>query len=471
MVMTDHRRVAGSFRDPSGFLFTRDGVLYRQINRSYRTDYDRLVNSGLCQRLVDMGLLVPHQEVEIRPAEPHSAYKVIRPEVIRFISYPYEWSFSQLRDAALTSLTIQKYAVAHGMSLKDCSAYNIQFHYGRPILIDTLSFETLQAGQPWVAYRQFCQHFLAPLALMAYRDVRLGQLLRIHIDGLPLDLVSKLLPVRTWLVFSLLSHIHLHAAAQRRYAGREVGKDTTTRQLGQTALLGLIDSLESAVRRLYPRPTRGGWADYGSLHNYPPQGIEHKKRLVSEYLDRIRPDSVWDLGANTGSFSRLASGRGIPTVAFDADPTAVDENYLTCVRERETNLLPLVLDLTNPSPGLGWQHHERMSLQERGPAGAVLALALIHHLAIANNVPLPDLARFFSQLTSWLVIEWVPKSDSQVKIMLAARDDIFSDYSQESFERGFGECFVVHAAERVSGSQRTLFLMERRGAAHSDEPG
>jgi hypothetical protein len=160
MVMTDHRRVAGSFRDPSGFLFTRDGVLYRQINRSYRTDYDRLVNSGLCQRLVDMGLLVPHQEVEIRPAEPHSAYKVIRPEVIRFISYPYEWSFSQLRDAALTSLTIQKYAVAHGMSLKDCSAYNIQFHYGRPILIDTLSFETLQAGQPWVAYRQFCQHFL-----------------------------------------------------------------------------------------------------------------------------------------------------------------------------------------------------------------------------------------------------------------------------------------------------------------------
>jgi hypothetical protein len=466
--MTDDRRVAGSFRDPSGFLFTRDGALYRQINRSYRADYDMLVSSGLYQHLVDDGLLLPHQEVEDRPAEPHSAYKVIRPDVVQFISYPYEWSFSQLRDAALTSLTIQKRAIAFGMSLKDCSAYNIQFHHGRPILIDTLSFEVRQEGRPWVAYRQFCQHFLAPLALMAYRDVRLGQLLRVHIDGLPLDLTSKLLPPQTRLIFSLLSHLHLHAAAQRRYAGREVGRAVATRQLSKTALLGLIDSLESAVRRLRPRPIRAGWTDYDLMHNYSPEGIGHKKRLVSDFLDQIRPDSVWDLGANTGFFSRVASSRGIPTVAFDMDPAVVEENYLTCQRERETNLLPLVLDLTNPSPGLGWQHQERMSLQERGPAGAVLALALVHHLAIANNVPLADLARFFSQLTSRLVIEFVPKSDSQVKIMLATRDDIFFDYTQESFEKAFGKWFAVQAAERISGSQRTLYLMERRGAPRSD---
>jgi hypothetical protein len=469
--MTDHRRVAGSFRDPSGFLFTRDGVLHRQINRSYRAEYDKLISSGLYQRLVDDGLLVPHQEIEVRPAEPRSAYKVIRPEAVRFISYPYEWSFSQLRDAALISLTIQKRALAFGMSLKDCSAYNIQFQHGRPILIDTLSFESHQVGRPWVAYRQFCQHFLAPLALMAYRDVRLGQLLRVHVDGLPLDLTSQLLPARTRLSFPLLSHIHLHAAAQRRYAGREVGKASTTRQLSQTALLGLIDSLESAVRRLRPKTARAGWADYGAIHNYPPQAVEHKKRLVSEYLDRIRPDSVWDLGANTGFFSRLASNRGIPTVAFDMDPSVVDESYLTCRSEKETNLLPLVLDLTNPSPSLGWQHQERLSLKERGPAGAVFALALVHHLAIANNVPLADLARFFSQLTDWLVIEFVPKSDSQIKIMLSAREDIFSDYTQESFESAFSKEFVVHTAERISESHRTLYLMERKEAAQSHEVG
>ena len=192
--MNKNLTLDSSFRDPSGFLFIREGVLYRQVNRAYAENYARLMESGLYAKLVKAGLLIPHTEANIDPPAPELAFKVICPERVPFISYPYEWSFGQLKDAALATLSIQKRALKAGMSLKDASAYNIQFYQAKPTLIDSLSFEIYQEGEPWVAYRQFCQHFLAPLALMAYRDVRLSQLLRVYIDGIPLDLASSLLP-------------------------------------------------------------------------------------------------------------------------------------------------------------------------------------------------------------------------------------------------------------------------------------
>ena len=180
--MTVTSRVdSGSFRDSNGFVFWQDGALYRQVNTSYKDNYEHLMESGLYEVLVSGGLLLPHEEVNIQSSQPDLAYKVIRPELIPFISYPYEWCFSQLKDAALTTLEIQKTCLDFGMSLKDCSAYNIQFRKGKPVLIDTLSFEKYREGQPWVAYRQFCQHFLAPLALMSHKDIRLNQLLRVYI--------------------------------------------------------------------------------------------------------------------------------------------------------------------------------------------------------------------------------------------------------------------------------------------------
>lgn len=461
----DMEQLGASFRDPSGFLFTtRSGVLYRQVNHAYQEHYDRLVGSGLYAELVGAGLLVPHEEVEAPAAAPDLAYKILRPEPVGFISYPYEWSFSQLKDAALVTLEIQKRALAHGLSLKDSSAYNIQFHHGRPALIDTLSFEVYREGRPWDAYRQFCQHFLAPLSLMAYRDIRLGQLLRVYIDGVPLDLAQALLPGRTRLIIPLLLHIHLHAAAQKRYAGATAvpAASGQSRQVSQTAFLGLVDSLEGAVRRLRWSPGGTEWGEYYQETNYTPAGQQHKAQLVQAMLDRVQPTNVWDLGANTGRFSRLAAGRGIPTVAFDVDPGAVEKNYLEGKAAGERSLLPLLMDLTNPSPGQGWQHRERLSLLERGPADMVLALALIHHLAIANNVPLAHLADFFRQAGRWLVIEFVPRGDSQVQRMLATRADIFGAYTVENFEAAFGQYFVIHQSEPVQDSERRLYLLERR---------
>jgi len=455
-------RSGASFRDPSGFLFVRDGTLFRQVNQSYRATFDQLEQSGLYTELVEAGLLIPHVLADVAPAEPKAAALVLRPDPVAFISYPYEWSFSQLQDAALATLDLQQRALARGLSLKDASAYNIQFHRGRPVLIDTLSFEVYREGDPWVAYRQFCQHFLAPLALMSRRDIRLGQLLRLSIDGVSLDLAVRLLPWKARLNFGLLTHLYLHAASQRRFAGAEVRTAQGSRRVSRTGFLGLIDNLRRTAAGLRWDPGRTEWAEYETMHNYSPAALEAKRRLVAEYLEIARPASLWDLGANTGAFSRLASERGIATVSFDVDPSAVETNYRGVRASGQANLLPLLIDLTNPSPSQGWHHAERLSLQQRGPADAVMALALVHHLAIGNNVPLPQVASFLADLGRWAIIEFVPKSDSQVKRLLAAREDIFSDYNVEGFERAFSDAFELRRRDSITESERTLYLWGKR---------
>jgi SAM-dependent methyltransferase len=468
-VALSRNKISSSFRDPSGFLFLREGELYRQVNQYYREDYDLLISSGLYSALTEARLLVPHREVEIPPEDHGAAYKVIKPEPVPFISYPYEWSFSQLRDAALATLAIQKRALAAGMILKDASAYNIQFIGPRPVFIDTLSFARYREGEPWVAYRQFCQHFLAPLALMSRRDIRLGGLLRLHIDGVPLDLASSLLPRKTRFSFSLLSHIHLHARSQARHAddaGEGIVKTIKEqRKVSKLAFRGIIDSLESAVKKLSWKPGGTEWGEYYGATNYTPAAREDKKKRVAEYLSRLSPKLVWDLGANTGIYSRLAVERGAYTVASDIDPAAVEKNYLRARAEKEENILPLLLDLTNPSPGIGWAHRERTALLERGPADAVLALALVHHLAISNNLPFFKIAEFLKQAGRDLIIEFIPKEDSQVRRLLASREDIFPDYHRESFERVFSAYFKIEDRARIADSERTIYLM--RGIAHS----
>ncbi|MBL6966690.1 MAG: SAM-dependent methyltransferase [Anaerolineales bacterium] len=462
MRMKLNKRESASFRDPSGFLYWQEGELYRQVNQKYQGDYEMLMESGLYQNLVDADLLIPHQEVEVEPYDAENAYRIIRPERVAFISYPYEWSFGQIKAAALLTLAIQQRAMAHGMSLKDSSAYNVQFWRGRPVLIDTLSFERYEEGLPWVAYRQFCQHFLAPLALMSYRDVRLNQLLRIYIDGIPLDLASRLLPPRTHFNFPLLSHIHIHAAAQQRYAGQKLELDHPRREVSKAGILGILSSLEAAIQKLAWQPAGTAWADYGVTHNYSESSLAHKKKIVDSFLDRIAPKNVWDMGANTGFFSRLSSQRGIPTLAWDIDPGAVELNYQQCIAEKDENLLPLILDLTNPSPNLGWHNHERLCIQERGSAEMVLALALVHHLAIANNIPLDQIARFFADLGNWLVIEFVPKHDPQTQKLLAVREDIFIEYTQSDFENAFSAYYKIQEVEQIFDSGRMMYLMQRK---------
>lgn len=455
-------KVSASFRDPSGFMFKVDGKYYRQVNLAYQKDWDLFISSGLYQQLSKAKALIAHDEMPLEMAPlPDKAYKVIKPQQLGFISYPYEWCFNQYKDAAILTLSIARRALEYGMSLKDASAYNIQFHEGRPIFIDSLSFETYEEGMPWVAYKQFCQHFLAPLALMAKTDIRLAGLMRDYIDGVPLDLASKLLPKSSKLNFGLATHIHIHAKSQLKYADQKISQKEVSGKISKQALYNLIDSLLSVVRSLIVKTITTEWADYYQDNNYTESSFEAKRALVAQFVKQVNPGSVWDLGGNTGEFSRCASELAIPTVSFDIDSGAVQQNYDIVKANKEKHMLPLVLDLTNPSPAIGWHNQERDSFKDRGPVDLVMALALIHHMAIANNVPLREVARSFAEFGEHLIIEFVPKQDSQVERLLSSRLDIFPDYTLEGFRQAFSEYYSILEEQPVQGSERTMFLMRR----------
>jgi SAM-dependent methyltransferase len=453
-------RDPGSYRDPSGFVYRRDGILYRQVDRSFGARWDAFLASGLHDRLVERGILVADRPVDLALAADASAHAVVRPEEIPFVSYPYEWTFGQLRDAALLTLDAQSVALAAGFTLRDASAYNVQFLRGRPILIDTLSFEPLEPGTPWVAYRQFCEHFLAPLALAAYRDVRALLLLRDHLDGIPLDLASRLLPARSRLRFGLLSHVHLHARAQRRFA--ESAGPARRASMGDLRRAALIESLRGAVKGLAWKAAGTEWADYTERTNYTDEAASAKAASVGAMLDATGARVVWDLGANTGRFSQIAADGDRRVVAFDIDPAAAERHYRALRSRGEERTLPLVMDLANPSPGLGWANAERRSLADRADADVVLALALVHHLAIARNVPLAEIGRLFARLAPHAIVEFVPKEDSMVQRLLATREDVFPEYTLEGFRRAVGSAFEIVEEVPIAGSVRVLFRLRRR---------
>jgi ribosomal protein L11 methylase PrmA len=458
--MSSARRDRSSFRDERGFVFWQDGELYRQVNEAGREAYDQLMDGGLYEQLQQSGLLVAHEDTGKQVSTLEPAYKVIKPDRVPFISYPYEWSFSQYKDAALATLEVQKMALAHGMVLRDASAYNVQFVGGRPLLIDTLSFGEYKAGEPWTAYRQFCQHFLAPLALAARVDPALTQLMRVYIDGVPLPLAAKLLPLSSRVSLGLYTHISLHARFQKRH---ESAAKRPAGQMSRTSLEGMIANLESTVRALKLRRMQTEWADYyQGNNNYTDDTLAEKTEITKEFMLKIRPERVIDLGANDGRFSRAAASLGAFVVSADIDPMAVEANWLKVKKDKVPKILPVLVDLTNPGPGLGWANQERSSFGERATGDVALALALIHHLAIANNLPMEMVAEYFATLAPALVIEFVPKSDSQVKKLLATREDIFHDYTEEGFERAFLNHFRIAHKRKLREAERTIYLMERK---------
>ena len=461
--MTSFEPIGASFRDPSGTVFAADGVIYRQVNRSYQKQYDQLMQGGLYADLLGRGLLISHEEVGHELLKDPGVYKVLQPRQLRLVSYPYEWSFSQLQDAALLTLDVQRRCLAHDMILKDASAYNVQFLAGKALFIDSLSFERYQPGQAWHAYEQFCQHFLAPLALMSFRDVRLSQLLRVHLDGIPLDLAVALLPRRSWLNFGLGLHLRLHARAQRRYRGAEApAANARRKRLSKKDLLNIAKDLRSTIAGLRWDYQQTDWAGYYAGDSYQEGGFTSKRQLVSDFIDRANPSCLWDLGANTGVFSRIASQRGIYTVSLDSDPGAVEANYRQARQDKDAFIQPLLIDLSNPSAAIGWANSERDGLRQRCQADCLLALALVHHLAISNNLPLGKIASYFASMAEWLIIEFVPKADKKVQQLLAAREDIFTEYSQSGFERAFAEAYEIVQSAAVEDSARRLYLLRRR---------
>ncbi len=438
--------------------------MLRQVNLSYRADYDYLMGSGLYEQLQLNRLIIPHSEIDTeRAASPTCVYKVIQPQQLPFVSYPYEWCFSQLKDAALVTLKIQQEALSNGMILKDASAYNIQFLNGRPLLIDTLSLQRYQPGTAWTAYRQFCQHFLAPLTLMAFCDPRLLQLWRSHVDGIPLDLVVKLLPWHARLRIRLLLHLYVQVQAQKRWIAVEDRLRSDTRnRFSIESLSNLAKDLERTVEGISFVDTTSTWSSYyESEASYTVDALAAKKKIVAEYVSQVQPLTAWDLGANTGYFTDIVN-KAAPkcqTVAWDYDMGCVEMMYRRVCESSASRLLPLVLDLTNPTPALGFAGNERMSLVERGPVDLVLMLAVIHHVAITYNVPFDRMAAWLASLCRWLIIEFVPKDDPQVQRLLRSRDDIFEGYHEHLFEKAFSCYFTQVRKDILPNSSRKLVLL------------
>lgn len=354
-----------------------------------------------------------------------------------------------------------------GMSLRDASAYNVQFRRGRPILVDSLSFEPATPGAPWVAYRQFCEHFLAPLALMARVDVRLGGLMRANLEGIPLDLAARLLPSRTRLSVGLGPHVHLHARAQRTHADDAVptaaaSGRTNSRELSPSRSAALIDSLDNTIAGLEWDARGTEWADYAENSSYDERATTAKEAAVGAALAAAGGNRAWDLGANTGRYSRIAAALGYSVIAFDIDPAAVERNYLSIRREREERILPLLGDLADPNPARGWAGTERRSLLDRADADVALALALVHHLAIGRNVPLSMIADLLARLARDSIVEFVPREDAMVRRLLASRKDVFPNYTFAGFRAAFAEHFELIKETPIESTQRTLFHYRRR---------
>lgn len=446
-----------SFRDLSGFVFRRNNILYRQINECYKKNYEQLMTSGLYETLIKENLLVFHDEVNF---DDINAYKIIKPQLIDFVSYPYEWSFSMLKDASLTTLNIQEKALQYGMSLKDASVYNIQFTKDcKPIFIDTLSFEIFEETS-WKAYGQFCRHFLAPLLLMTFVDMRFQNLLKSYIDGIPLDFVAKILPLKCKFNPSIFMNIYFHSKSINKF--KTLGDKTISNfKMLKSQQLAIIQDLKGLITSLKFPVKISEWGNYYEVTNYSQEAFLSKQKIINEFLDIVHPKTMWDFGANDGTFSKLASKKNIFTTAFDIDYVAVENNYLKIKNNNENNILPLVLDLTNPSPAIGWANSERKTIFERSSVDLVLMLALVHHLYFSNNLSFNKIAEFVFSFSEYLIIEFIPKEDSQIAILTIFKNENYNIYNMDNFEKAFSKYFDILQKVNIENSDRILYLMKK----------
>lgn len=444
-----------SFRDPSGFVFTNDNMTYRQVNKSYAEHYELLKSGGLYQKLTEKKWLIEHEDITDAEVT-GDVYKILKPRQLGFINYPYEWSFSQYRDAALLTLNIQQLAMTCGMSLKDATPFNVVFEGSRPVFIDSLSFEKYDASKPWVAYRQFCECFLAPLLLSAYHHPDLLKLMISNPDGIPLSLCASMLPFSSR--FNSLSSLHVHLQAGIKGPNKSADSPPA---FSAAKLNRILSHLASGIRSLQLTKKVSTWSDYYSNTILQDNYLKEKEILVSGFIDSVDVDSAIDLGANTGQFALMLEKKGNEVIAIDIDPLCIERLYIHS-RENRYRITPVVADLMNPPPGLGWNNRERSSLLQRLSADLVLALALVHHLCIGKNLPFDHLAETVRNIGQYLIIEFVPKEDEKVKQLLSHREDIFNTYDQEHFTAAFEEYFDILEAKPVGSSKRTLFLMKKK---------
>jgi SAM-dependent methyltransferase len=463
---TRGRPEPGSFRDPESRVFYSGGGVYRALSKEGLADFEALAASGL----LDDPRIVGTERADDTPAAASrldgEVAAVLRHEVVPFVSYPYEWTFSMLRDAALLQLDLLLAALDHGLVLKDSTPYNVQFKGARPVFIDIGAFERLREGELWVGYRQFCMLYLYPLLLQALKNVSFQPWLRGSIDGITATQMRGLMSVRDRFRRGLTTHVFLHARLEQRDVGsataikREVKRTGAERQL----ILANVRRMRRLVTRLDWTPQAGVWVGYGEHSTYDDNDARLKDEFVREVATSRTWPLAWDLGCNNGRHSRIAAEGARHVVALDADDGTVELLYRELRDTADERILPLTANVADPSPPLGWRGLERKALLARGRPDLVLALALIHHITIGANVPVRELVDWLAELGGALVIEFPTREDPMVQSLLARkREGLHSDYEREFFERCLREAFDVRRSEQLASGTRVLYFATPKG--------
>ena len=462
--MSEVSTESGSFRDRRGRIFYVDGRVLRTVMPMAATDYEFVRGSGIVDALVADNKLVRETVVDSSLLGEHGdgAQFVLEHPRLPFISYPYEWSFSALKAAALLHLDIQQAALQKDVTMTDATAYNVQFVGPNPIFIDSLSFRRYKDGEYWAGHRQFCEQFINPLLLRSLAGVPHNAWYRGALEGISAEDLSKVLPWRNRLSWNVLTNVFMQARLQHTAdSGRAIEK-AKTRKLPRIGYEQMLYGLRKWIAGLEPKEdSKTVWQDYATENSYADEEAINKRRFIAEFASSTRPALVLDIGCNTGDYSAVALENGAElAVGFDFDHGALDYGYRRAVRD-SLNFLPLHLDAANPSPNQGWSQAERMGLQERTKGDAVMGLALIHHLAVAKNLPLDEVIGWLVDMAPQGIIEFVPKNDPMVQRLLQMREDLFDDYDQESFEKYLGRRARVIKSDVVSASGRTLYWFDR----------
>ena len=462
----------GSFRDPEARVVTREGMVYRCLSDHALEDWTLLESTEFFRRFVEGGELVRTERVDDAALRflGREWSGVLRHETVPVISYPFEWPFGMLKDAALLQLDLTLAALQEGMTLKDGTPYNVQWRGPAPVFIDIGSFTRYVEGTPWLGYRQFCQLFLYPLFLQAYKNVPYHPWLRGSLEGIDASHCKALLSPRDWLRRGVLAHVHLQAAAQRHFRDttRNVRNDLRAAGFDRALIVNNLRRLRRTVERLEWSATRSTWSDYGVEHNYSDEDVSRKRQFVHDAVSSRRPRLVWDIGCNVGTYTRLAAEHADYVVGLDADHLTMHRLYLDLRREGRTNILPLLGDVADPSPALGWRGLERGPLRDRGAPDLILCLALIHHVTLGRNVPVAEFIEWLAGFGADVVVEFVSTDDPMVQRLTRNHSGARTDYSLDAVSRGLKQHFGSVTSEVLTSGMRTLFhARAARSAARS----
>jgi ribosomal protein L11 methylase PrmA len=460
--------VPGSFRDPKGRVARgQSGEVFRFITQAGDADFANVEQSGLFTRLINEGKLIDHARVPLASAISAAAgasdiQTLLRHPELPMVTYPYEWCFQQMQEAALLQLDLYLDALDFGATLSDATAFNVQFLQGRPIFIDTLSFVPYTPGQFWNGQEQFTEQFLNPLLLTALTGVPFNDVYRGAMTGVSSDLISAVTPLRKKLSWRYFNYIHLPRQSKKRALtqGAE-GVRKVEGKLPEEGFKFILKQLRSWTKSLTAPATPSNWVTYTQTRTYEDQSVEQKVKFVAEAVAQAQPGQLLDIGCNTGEFSLLSLAAGAKhVVGLESDQQALSAAYAQASAKCAA-FLPIYQNVTNPSPAQGWASEERDSIGARVQADFILALAILHHIVISGNVPLQRAVAYLVDLAPSGIIEWVPKSDPMVQTLLRNREDIFANYSDAVFEQALLRNGAQIVKKEKLENGRTLYQYAR----------